>query len=65
MLYLVRRLEESIIIDDEIHIKIIELKRNSVKLGIKSTGEHSILRDELHRAMKGELEANKDSVENL
>ncbi|MDZ5762513.1 CsrA family RNA-binding regulator [Candidatus Cyrtobacter comes] len=63
MLYLVRKLDESIIIDDEIHIKVIELKRNSVKLGIKSSGDHSILRDEIHRAITNESTIKKDDVE--
>lgn len=62
MLYLVRKLDESIIIDNEIQITVVGLKRNSVKLGIKSSGSHSILRDELYRAMMNEIPPKKNDI---
>ena len=59
MLYLVRKLDEGITIDGDIRIKVIELKRNSVKLGIKSSGSHSILRDEIYNAIENESGEHK------
>ena len=48
MLYLTRKIEESIIINNDIKIKIIEINKNSVKLGIESPKSSTILRKEVH-----------------
>ena len=48
MLYLVRKLGESIIINDNIEIKIIEVKGRSVKLGFEFPPTVTILRKEIH-----------------
>ena len=46
MLYLTRKIDESIIINND--IKIIEINKNSVKLGIESPKSSTILRKEVH-----------------
>ena len=48
MLYLVRKLNESIIINNDIEIKVVEIKRNTVKLGITFPSDSTVLRKEIH-----------------
>ncbi len=48
MLYLVRKLNESIIINDDIEVKVVEIKGKSVKLGFEFPSTASILRKEVH-----------------
>jgi carbon storage regulator len=58
MLYLIRKLEESIIINNDIEIKVIEIKRNYVKLGLQFPKSCSVLRKEIYdRMQKENLEA--------
>jgi carbon storage regulator len=47
MLYLVRKLEESIIINNDIEIRIVDIKRNKVRLGIKFSKSSNVLRKEV------------------
>lgn len=54
MLYLVRKLEESIIVNNEIEIKVVEIKKNSVKLGISFPSNCSVLRKELYDKISAE-----------
>ena len=62
MLYLVRKLDEAIIINNDIEIKIIEIKRNSVKIGITFPKTASVLRKEIHDRIAGE---NQQASENF
>lgn len=48
MLYLVRKLNESIIINNNIEVKVVEIKRNSIKLGITFPNTATVLRKEIH-----------------
>ncbi|MDF3047736.1 MAG: csrA [Candidatus Midichloriaceae bacterium] len=48
MLYLVRKLNESIIVNNDIEIKVVEISKGSVKLGITFPANTSVLRKELH-----------------
>jgi carbon storage regulator len=58
MLYLVRKLDESIIINNNIEIKVVEIKRNSIKLGITFPSDASVLRKEVYdRIAKENLSA--------
>ena len=52
MLVLTRKLDESIIIDDVIEIKVLEVKENTVKLGIVAPREIQILRKEIFEEIK-------------
>lgn len=54
MLYLVRKLDESIIINSDIEIKVVEIKRNAVKLGITFPSTATVLRKELHERIMAE-----------
>jgi len=48
MLYLMRKQDESIIINNDIELKVIEIKGKSVKLGFTFPKGASVLRKELY-----------------
>jgi len=52
MLVLARKLDESIVINDNITIKIISVEKGVVKLGIDAPREISIIRSELLEDVK-------------
>ncbi len=52
MLVLSRKIDESIIINDDIEIKILSIDKGVVKLGIQAPKSISILRKELILAIK-------------
>ena len=47
MLILTRRLDESIIIDDSIEIKLLNIQGKQIKLGIQAPNKVRIIRSEL------------------
>lgn len=58
MLYLIRKLKESIIINNNIEIKVIEVGNGYVKLGFSFPSDVTVLRKEVHDRIKQEnLEA--------
>ena len=52
MLVLARKLDESIVIGDNIIVKVVSLENGVVKLGIDAPKEISIIRDELIEEVK-------------
>ena len=52
MLVLARKLNESIVIGDNIVVKIVAIENGVVKLGIEAPKEISIIRDELIQEVK-------------
>lgn len=54
MLYLVRKLGESIIINDTIEVKVVEVKGKAVKLGFTFPPTASVLRKEIHDKVREE-----------
>jgi carbon storage regulator len=54
MLVLTRKSDESINIGDNITITIVEIKGNSVRLGIKAPSNLKIYRNELYEKIKQE-----------
>ena len=54
MLILTRKLDESIIINENISVKVISIDKGIVKLGIDAPKEVSILRSELVEAVTAE-----------
>jgi len=54
MLILNRKINESIIIDDRIEIKILEIVDGKIKIGIEAPKEISILRKEIYEEIKDE-----------
>ena len=57
MLILTRKKNESIIIDGNIEVKIIELEDGRVKIGIEAPKEIEILRKELYEKIQEENKA--------
>lgn len=54
MLYLMRKQDESIIINNDIELKVIEIKGKSVKLGFTFPKGASVLRKELYDKIMAE-----------
>lgn len=54
MLVLTRKSDESIYLGDDITITVVEIKGNSVRLGIKAPGSLKIYRKELYDRIKKE-----------
>ena len=52
MLYLTRKIGESIIINNNIELEVVEIRGKTVKLGFNFPKEASILRKELHDKIK-------------
>jgi len=68
MLYLVRKLGESIIINDNIEVKVVEVKGKTVKLGFEFPASASVLRKEIHDRVvaenKASMASNSDAISN-
>jgi carbon storage regulator len=54
MLILNRKAGESIILDDNIEIKILDVKDGKIKIGIEAPADVSILRKEVYEEIKNQ-----------
>ncbi|MFQ3307365.1 MAG: carbon storage regulator [Candidatus Midichloriaceae bacterium] len=54
MLYLTRKKGESVIIHNDVKITIVDIGRNSIKLGIESPKSSSVLKKELYDVIMNE-----------
>jgi len=61
MLVLARRLNESIIIGDEIEVVVIDIKGDQIKLGIRAPRSVTVHRKEIYEEIMQENVAAKDS----
>lgn len=52
MLILSRKLNESIVIDGRIIVKVLRIEKESVKLGIQAPPEVPVHREEIHEAIQ-------------
>jgi carbon storage regulator len=52
MLILSRKLNESIIIDGKIVVKVLRIDKDTVKLGIQAPSELPVHREEIHEAIQ-------------
>lgn len=60
MLYLTRKLGESIIINNNVTVKVVEVRGRSVKLGFEFPQDVSVLRKEVHdRIVEENMAAGK------
>lgn len=57
MLYLTRKVGESIIINDSIEVTVIEVRGKSIKLGFTFPPEASVLRREIYERIQAENRA--------
>jgi len=66
MLVLTRKLGESIAIDDNIKIVVVQIKGKQVRLGIKAPKETKIHREEVYQAIQDQnTEASQSSPADL
>jgi len=66
MLVLSRKLNQSIMIGDDIELTIVDVKGDQVRLGIAAPREVAILRKEIYeRAKSHNVEASEASLENV
>jgi len=74
MLYLTRKIGESIVINDNIEVTVVEVRGRSIKLGFTFPPHVDILRREVYDRIQAENQAaakttdaghNKDIAENL
>lgn len=66
MLYLTRRIGESIIINNDIELTVIDVRGKTVKLGFLFPKEASILRKELHqKILEQNIAASSDDGSGL
>lgn len=66
MLILSRKIGESIMIDDKIEVKILEIVDGKIKLGIEAPKELTILRKEVYDEIKDENKKASDiSIESF
>ncbi len=56
MLILSRRIGESLMIGDDIEVRVFDVSGNNVRLGIQAPDDVVILRDELYRENERQLE---------
>ena len=54
MLYLTRKIGESIIINDEIEVTVMEVRGKSIKLGFTFPEHATVLRREIHERIQEE-----------
>ena len=59
MLILTRRVEEKIMIGDEVTITVLGVKGGHVRLGVKAPKKIAVYREELYRSMKQEEARNR------
>ncbi len=59
MLFLTRKVGESIVINDNIELTVVEVRGKSIKLGFTFTPDAKVLRRELHDRIKADGAAGK------
>lgn len=61
MLVLSRKKNESIVIDDNIVITVVEIRGDKVRLGIQAPKEVPVHRSEIYEAIQREQQAKRDA----
>lgn len=67
MLYLTRKVGESVVINDDIELTVVEVRGKSIKLGFTFPPDVSVLRREIHERIKEEnrAAAEGDGIDSL
>ena len=65
VLYLTRKIGESIVINDNIIVSVVEVRGKSIKLGFTFPPNVSVLREELYRRIQEENRAAAESADEL
>ncbi len=61
MLILTRKLNQKLIINDNIEVVILETYKNAVKIGIKAPSNVQVFREEIYREIKKANEMSKSA----
>jgi carbon storage regulator len=61
MLYLTRKIGDSVVINDNIEVTVVEVRGKSVKLGFVFPAEASVLRREIYDRIQAENRAAAES----
>lgn len=56
MLILTRKVGETIVINDNIRVTVLQVKGNQVRIGIEAPSEVAVHRQEIHERIKAEAE---------
>lgn len=62
MLVLSRRIEETLVIGDDIEITVLGISGNQVRIGIKAPRHISVHREEIYQRIQNELQQNVSSA---
>jgi carbon storage regulator len=65
MLILTRRVEEKIVIGDEVTVTVLAAKGGSVRLGIDAPRKIAVHREEIYRSMKREEARSRGPATNV
>jgi carbon storage regulator len=65
MLYLTRKIGESVVINDTIEVTVVEVRGKSIKLGFTFPPDASVLRREIHERIKEENRAAAEAAPGL
>lgn len=60
MLILTRRVGESLMIGDEVSVKVLGVKGNQVRIGVNAPKEVAVHREEIYERIQQEQEAPND-----
>lgn len=60
MLILTRRINESIVISDDIRVTVLAVKNNQVSLGITAPKDIAVHREEIYAKIQSELSERND-----
>ncbi|MSO70470.1 MAG: carbon storage regulator [Alphaproteobacteria bacterium] len=63
MLYLTRKIGESIVINDDIEVTVVEIRGKSIKLGLTFPAEARVYRREVHERILAERRATEGAPE--
>lgn len=63
MLYLTRKIGQSVIINDDIEVTVVDIRGKSVKLGFTFPQEASVLRREIYERIQEENRVTAATVE--
>ncbi len=63
MLYLTRKIGESVIINDDIEVTVIDIRGKSIKLGFTFPSTATVLRREIHERIQAEQRAEAATKE--
>jgi carbon storage regulator len=62
MLILTREIDETIIIDSDIKITVMEIQNGQVRFGIDAPEEVKVYREEIYKRMQAEADSGKDAA---